>query len=327
MWNASCVSPLSRVVRLFALQFLAAFITWGLGGLLAVAVRGAIALTIEPLRTAGWLLWVCPFIGAIAALMIACLPRQTWRFWQNALLSLCVPFFCFIWLCLDSPLFGCLAIGTTAALLACFLDEPWWWRLIHFLFAPMIWAARQLSISPFWHLAAFVLLLLVFRGAASGRIPLFLSGEPAARRLAALLPGEAAMLDVGAGVASLLLPLARLRPDLRLTGIENAPLPWIVGWLRTRNTKIDWRWGDFWRHSLSPYPAVYCFLSPAPMPELWQKARKEMRSESLFISNAFPVPDVKPEMPLGAESGPALYVYRVPNAGAKISDSPSGLPV
>lgn len=309
--NSGPGSSLSRIVRLFVLQLLAAFVAYGLAGLLGVTLWGPIAITIEPLQTAADLPWIASLIGGIAAL-IACLPGQ--RLWRSAPLLLCLPFFCFAWLWLDSALFGCLAVGAAAALLACLLDEPWWWRLIHFLFAPLLWVALRFPVSPFWHLAAFVLLFLVFRGAASGRIPLFLSGEPAARRLATLLPANAAMLDIGAGIASLLLPLARMRPDLRLTGIENAPLPWLIGWLRTRNTGIDWRWGDFWKHSLASYLAVYGFLSPAPMPDLWLKARREMRPGSLFISNAFPVPDVEAETPPDAESGLAWYVYRIPGA-------------
>jgi hypothetical protein len=305
------IQAMRGFVRLFNLQFLAVFFVLGLGALLFATGEALFGVTtLRSLRTTGWLLRIAPFIGAIAVLL-ACLPRQTRRFWRRIPLLLTVLFFCLAWPWLDSPWFVCLGIGATAALFACFLEEPWWWPPMHFLFAPLLWVALQVSISPLWYLAAFVLLFLVFRGAASGRIPLFLSGEPAAQRLAALLPGEAAMLDVGAGIASLLLPLSRLRPDLRLVGVENAPLPWLIGWLRTRNTKIDWRWGNFWRHSLSPYSAVYCFLSPAPMPELWRKAQREMQPESLFISNAFPVPDIAPALPPDAESHPTLYVYSV----------------
>ncbi|MDR3158767.1 MAG: class I SAM-dependent methyltransferase [Zoogloeaceae bacterium] len=305
------IQAMREFVRLFNLQVLAAFLVLGLGALFPVAGGELFGvMTLRSSRTAGRLLEIAPFIGTIAVLL-ACFPRQNRRFWWRIPLLLTVLFFGFAWPWLDSLLFVCLGIGATAALFACFLEEPWWRPPMHFLFAPLLWVALQRSISPLWYLSAFVLLFLVFRGAASGRVPLFLSGEPAARRLAALLPGEAAMLDAGAGIASLLLPLSRLRPDLRLVGVENAPLPWLIGWLRTRNTKIVWRWGNFWRHPLAPYSAVYCFLSPAPMPELWRKAKREMQPESLFISNAFPVPDVEPDLPPDAKSEPALYVYRL----------------
>ena len=55
------------------------------------------------------------------------------------------------------------------------------------------------------------------------------------------------------------------------------------------------RWGDFWKTDLSEFDVVYAFLSPVPMPALWEKARLEMRKGSLLVSNSFIVPNVKPK--------------------------------
>jgi hypothetical protein len=207
-----------------------------------------------------------------------------------------------------------LAIGVIAFALARWARLPWWWQIIHLFFAPCIWVGLQLPISPLWHLGAFIVLLLVFRGAASERVPLYLSGKECTVWLAALLPERTRLLDIGAGIGSLLSPLAERRPDLYLSGIDHAPLPWLVGKCRTWRTRIDWRWGNFWTHSLTPYQAVYCFLSPAPMAALWEKACREMAAGSFFISKAFPVPGQVPEARLGPEDRPVdiLYVYRVP---------------
>ena len=203
--------------------------------------------------------------------------------------------------------------GAVAFLAARLSRQPWWWQLIHLLFVPLLWVGLQFNISPLWYLGAFMLLLLVFRGAATGQIPLYLSGANAAGRLRPLLTEGSALLDVGAGIASLLLPLAKMRPDLKLAGIDNAPLPWLVGWLRTRSTGIGWFWGDFWKHSLAPYQAVSCFLSPAPMRALWAKACREMPPGSLFISNAFPVDDATEDAEIleDPETGLMLYVYKI----------------
>jgi hypothetical protein len=76
------------------------------------------------------------------------------------------------------------AIGITALLLASFTRQPWWWRLIHGAFAPLAWAVALLEIDPGWFLLAALILMLVYRGALSGQIPLYLSNRETARTLA-----------------------------------------------------------------------------------------------------------------------------------------------
>lgn len=211
-----------------------------------------------------------------------------------------------------------LAIGATAFAMARLARQAWWWQLIHLGFAPLLWAGMQVELSPLWHLGFFLLLFFTFRGAASGQIPLYLGKPQDAEQLARWLPQQASLLDIGAGVGSVLLPLRQMRPDLRLAGIENAPLPWVIGWLRCRGCGIAWHWGDFWQHALAPYDAVYCFLSPVPMQALWHKACAEMAPGSLFLSKAFPVPDIACETILEntAGTGWKLYVYRIPDHAA-----------
>ncbi|MCX8145763.1 MAG: class I SAM-dependent methyltransferase [Azovibrio sp.] len=212
-----------------------------------------------------------------------------------------------------------LAIGATALLFAQLARQPWWWRVIHALFAPLLWLALQLDLPPALPLFLFLLLFVCFRGAAGGQIPLYLSNPATATRLATLMPANGRLIDVGAGIGSLITPLARLRPDLCLTGIENAPLPWLIGKCRTlrQRPRIAWLWGDFWRHSLAPYDVLYCFLSPAPMPALWQKACAEMRPGALLVSKAFAVPGCTPTEVLESAAGDptdTLYLYRIPAA-------------
>jgi hypothetical protein len=42
---------------------------------------------------------------------------------------------------------------------------------------------------------------------------------------------------------------------------------------------------------LSRYDVAYAFLSPQPMPRLYEKVVAEMKPDTLFISNSFVVPD------------------------------------
>lgn len=207
------------------------------------------------------------------------------------------------------------AIGACAFVFASASRQPWWWRLIHLAFAPLAWSVAQLDIDPGWFLLAFMALLLVYRGALTGQIPLYLSNTTTAAALADLTADRRGMrfLDLGAGVGSIVRPLAQARPDAWLTGVENAPATWLIGRLRTaRLNNCDWRWGDLWKTGLADYDVVYAFLSPAPMSALWRKAEAEMRPGSLFVSNSFPVPGVVPSsiVELDDARQTQLFCYR-----------------
>lgn len=210
-------------------------------------------------------------------------------------LSLAWPLFIFLDRPWDWPLVA-LAIGGAALLLATATRQAWWWRLIHAGFAPLAAWVSQLAIPPGWFLLAFLLLWLVFRSAASGQIPLYLSSDAVPEALGEWIAERrpAAVIDLGAGIGSAVLPVARRFPEVRFVGVENAPLPWLVGWLRTRGAaNIEWRWGSLWRQPLAGFDLVYAFLSPAPMTALWEKACREMRPGSLLISNSFPIPGAR----------------------------------
>jgi hypothetical protein len=189
------------------------------------------------------------------------------------------------------------AIGTCALLLSTLTRQAWWWRLIHALFAPLAWTASQLAIDPAWFLLTFMLLLLFFRSAAGGQIPLYFSNASAADALAEIIKSipETHFIDLGAGIGSALRPLAKMRPDAKFTGIENSPAVWLLGYLNSaRLANCTWLWGNFWQLSLAKYNVVYAFLSPAPMTALWIKVQREMRPGGLFVSNSFAIPDVTP---------------------------------
>ena len=206
------------------------------------------------------------------------------------------------------------AIGALAGAIALVTRQPWWWCVIQALFAPGAAAASELAIDPGWFLLAFGLLLLVYRGALSGRVPLYLSGRASVATLARLLPDTPGVccIDLGAGTGSAVLALAQQRPAWTLTGVENSPLVWLVGRLRSfGRCNVDWRWGDFWQIDLAPFAVAYAFLSPAPMAALWDKVRREMRPGSVFISNCFPVPDVEPTEVVAVEGSFPLYLYRL----------------
>lgn len=207
-------------------------------------------------------------------------------------------------------------IGLVAFLMAWLTKQPIWWRLIHSLFMPMVWAVSRLAIDPGWFLLAFILLLLIYRGALTGQIPLYLSNAATVSALERWASDRPALrfIDLGAGVGSILVPLARRFPGGGFVGVENAPLTWLAGRWRTRHQpNLEWRWGDLWAVDLKEFDVVYAFLSPAPMSDLWQKARAEMSPGSFLISNSFPVPEVEADQVIEVGCCPSrqLYCYQI----------------
>ena len=208
-----------------------------------------------------------------------------------------------------------IAIGSIALLLATLSNQRWWWRIIHALFAPLAWTFSLLELNSNWFLLAFVLMLLVYRGAITSHVPLFLSNAKTVEKLSELTENFSDMrfIDLGAGLGSVVRGLALSRADIQLTGVENAPATWLVGRVRTLGLKnCAWRFGDIWKANLNGFDVVYSFLSPAPMAELWRKVQLEMAQGSLFISNSFPVPGVEADKIVAVDDArnTLLYCYQ-----------------
>ncbi|MDS4016447.1 MAG: class I SAM-dependent methyltransferase [Candidatus Accumulibacter sp.] len=233
-----------------------------------------------------------------------------------AVLSLAWPYYGIRGEALPWPATAC-AIGGVAGLLAVLTRQAWWWWLIHLAFAPLAWSVARLGIDPGWFLLLFIGLLLVYRGALSGQVPLYLSNAQTAAVLDELTKDDAAVrfVDLGAGIGSVVRRLARRRPTGHFTGIENAPASWLIGRLRTQSlANCQWVWGNLWQTRLAAFDIVYAFLSPAPMAALWEKAQREMRPGSLLISNSFPIPGVAATsvVAVADHRQTQLYCYRLP---------------
>lgn len=207
--------------------------------------------------------------------------------------------------------------GVIAAALGVALGLPRWWLPINVGFVPLGAGILQLGIAPHWFLAAFGILVLVYGLPLRTRVPLYLSGRAAITAVGKLLPARhgVRVADLGCGTGSMLAGLAWMRPDAALFGIEAAPLPWLVsvfrGWFA--GGRFTAALGDLWHVDLARFDVVYVYLSPAPMPALWRKARREMRPGTLLISNSFSVPGVAPAAVLDPANrhNTLLYVWRM----------------
>lgn len=196
---------------------------------------------------------------------------------------------------------------------------PWWWFFQGLLPFALVWQLGH-TVPGWLYPSLLAGMLLVFGGGLLARVPLYNSNRAAWAALLDLLPDKRglALADLGAGLGGPLAFLARRRADATFLGVEASPLVWLVAWLRTRPVRRNCsvRLGSFWKVDLHGFDVVYAFLSPAPMAELWMKARQEMRPGSLLISHSFKIPGVETEqrIPLPGRQGACLLLYRIPEA-------------
>jgi hypothetical protein len=190
-----------------------------------------------------------------------------------------------------------------------------WWLPLHSLFVPGLVCAAQLQVSPLVWGGGFCALAAIFGGTFRTQVPLFLTGENVRARIAELLVPDRSVrfLDLGCGLGGLITALKRARPECDFHGVELALLPYIVSRLRAGRAGCRVERRDLMAVDLAVYDVVYAFLSPAPMPALWAKAKREMSPGSLFVSLAFPVPESPPQevIAVSGKSRHTLYVWRM----------------
>ena len=99
--------------------------------------------------------------------------------------------------------------------------------------------------------------------------------------------------------------LSRRRPESEFTGIEIAPLPWLVSRLRAALAGNRCRFvrGDYLLLDFGDYDVVFAYLSPAAMEALWHKARAEMKPGTLLLSYEFHIPGTTPDVVVEPEDG------------------------
>ncbi|MDQ1363814.1 MAG: hypothetical protein QG652_1676, partial [Pseudomonadota bacterium] len=206
-----------------------------------------------------------------------------------------------------------------AGMLAYQSDLPRWWLPIQILFLPAMAVVYSLAVPAWIFLLLFMALFAVYGSVFSSRVPLYLSGMATCEALEKFMPAEKNFyfLDIGSGTGTVLRYLDRRFPFGMFHGVETALVPFVISWLRSKTGKAQFQvmYRNMWQIDLSRYDVVYAFLSPQPMPELWQKVQREMQPGSIFISNSFAVPGVEPDeiIELGEGRATALLVWRIRN--------------
>ena len=205
--------------------------------------------------------------------------------------------------------------GGGAALLCALAGLPWWWLPINVLFLPAAQAMLALRASGGGLLRGVQRPVSGQRcRVAAPRAVFPVQRERGAlryRRCCRRTPGFASS-TLGCGNGSLLATW-RARGRTAVIMASNSPRCRFRcrAWRARRNPAISVSWGDFWSTDLARYDVVYAYLSPAAMPRLWEKARREMRPGSLFVSNGFAVPGVAATRMIPLGDPHALDVVRM----------------
>ncbi len=218
---------------------------------------------------------------------------------------------------LDSVWFWLIPHAFLVSAMATAARMPVWWRWIHVIFPVAVIGMQQVALPAMVYLAGFVVTLTLYWSVHNTRVPFYPSFPATWRAMHQILEKHAGeqslrVLDIGSGLGDVSLFLSRQRTQDQIDGIEIAPLPWLVSKMRSlfSRSRTQFKLGDYRQSDFAQLDVVFAYLSPAVMPDVWQKVSEEMRPGSLFVSSEFPVPDVTAgRIIYPSTSSPALYVY------------------
>ena len=203
-----------------------------------------------------------------------------------------------------------------AAIYAHLFGMASWWRWIHLGFPVAIWAMSSWHVPNEVYLAGFVISLSLFWTTFRSQVPFFPSRPIVWQQVANLIQQRQAvrLIDIGSGLGDMSMHIAKLRLDGHIEGIEIAPLPWMISYVRTklRRSTATFKLGDYRTLDFANYDVIFAYLSPVAMLALWEKAHQEMLSGSMLISLEFDIPGVVPSLCIeGIGHSPAIYVWEI----------------
>lgn len=205
--------------------------------------------------------------------------------------------------------------ATLSVMFAVVVSLDRWWRLILFVFPIAAWLLHGFELPSWIYLLGFLFSLSLFWTTFRTQVPFYPSRYKVWRQVETLLPKNQTirMIDIGSGLGDLSMYLAKSRPDSRFQGIEIAPLPWLISLVRSwfKKSGAHFSLGDYNKLNFAEYDVIFAYLSPAAMPDLWQKAQAEMVKGSQLISYEFTIPNVKPSKVLHIDiNTPPIYIWQ-----------------
>jgi hypothetical protein len=212
--------------------------------------------------------------------------------------------------------FYIVVLAAIAAFLTSVFHLDWWWRGIQFFFPLLIWTFLFIEIPHHYYLIAFLISALIFWTTFRTQVPYYPSTAALLPIILNLLPTYRSIkfIDIGSGMGGLLIKLANARSDSVFFGVEIAPLPWCISYLRAKllRSPVNFVFGNYKKQDFGNFDVVFAYLSPVVMPFIWKKVISEMRPGSLLMSYEFIIHDVAPDLSINiADNDPILYVWRI----------------
>jgi hypothetical protein len=191
-----------------------------------------------------------------------------------------------------------------------------WWRWIHLCFPLTAWVMSQWHIPNGIYLVGFIISLSLFWTTFRTQVPFFPSRPMVWQQVAKIIPQDQSvrLIDIGSGLGDMSMYMAKIRPDSQIEGIEIAPLPWMISYLRGkfRRSSATFTLGNYQALNFENYDVIFAYLSPAAMRMLWDKASQEMRPGSMLISLEFEIPGIAENMRIaGNQNRPDIYVWNI----------------
>ncbi len=122
------------------------------------------------------------------------------------------------------------------------------------------------------------------------------------------------IIEAGSGWGTLALHIMQNNPNVRITGIENSPLPLCCSRVlsRWKRTNIQFQQGDIYLYPYEQADIVVCYLFPGAMRKLRPILEQRSRPHTYVISACFAVPEWEPEQVVLCSDWyhTPVYVYR-----------------
>ena len=213
---------------------------------------------------------------------------------------------------------GCVFLmqGLIAAGLARLLKMQAWWPYILAAFPLAVWLGLILHINPLFYFVGFVLFASLYWSVFLTQVPYYPSSRAVCLEVAEILPPDQQryIAEIGSGLGGFSLQLSKLRPKVTILGMEIAPLPWLISYLRAKFQKSSVRFqlGNYRSLDFARFDLIFAYLSPAAMPDLYKQCQEQMKSGGILVSHEFAVPNIEPSKTLQSGSNNKItYIFEI----------------